>query len=189
MLYRPGVVLVFAGVVAVVVLAWAAGGPVTRPSVAVRFEYQGNDSADEARIADGMAIEITRLLAQIDGLDVRPVVPASRYGDARRDTRTFGVGRGGELVLKGLVLSDGGVVRYINVSLVSVARWTVLWSGSFTPENNDIFTIHGRIVAAVAEALELRFLSGQRRYSLSGSADLVPARARFASQRRESRSA
>ena len=166
MLHRPGVVLVFAGVVAVAVLAWAARGPVTRPSVAVRFEYQHNGSADEARIADGISIEISRLLAQIDGLDVRTAVPASLYGDPRRDTPAFGVERGDELVLKGLVLSDAGMVRYIHVSLVSASRWTVLWSGSFAPENNDSFTVHGRIVAAVAEALGLRLRPGQRQYSL-----------------------
>jgi TolB-like protein/tetratricopeptide (TPR) repeat protein len=166
MLRRPGVVLVFAGVVAAAVLAWAARGPVTRPSVAVRFEYHGNDSDDEGRIADGISIEITRLLAQIDGLDVRPAVPASRYRDPQRDTHALGVERGAELVLKGLVLSDAGVVRYIHVSLVSASRWTVLWSESFAPENNDSLTVHGRVVAAVAEALGLRLRPGQRQYSL-----------------------
>ena len=166
MLHRPGVVLVFAGVVAAAVLVWAARGPVTRPSVAVRLEYQGNGSADESRVADGITIEITRLLAQVDGLDVRPATPASRYGDAQRVTQAAGAARGPELVLTGLVLSDAGAVRYIRVSLVSTRRWTALWSGSFTPENNDILGVHGRIVAAVADVLGLRRLPGQRQYSL-----------------------
>ena len=177
MLHRPSVVLAFAGAAVVAVLAWAARGPVTPPSVIVRFEYQGNGSVDEADIADGITIEITRLLAQIDGLDVRPAVPASRYGDGR-DLHAFGADRGAELVLKGLVLSDAGVVRYIHVSLVSASRWTVLWSGSFTPESNDIFGVHDRIVAAVAEVLGLRLLSGQRHYALDPVLQISFLRAR-----------
>lgn len=108
MQHRSGVVLAVGVGVAAAVLAWAARGPVTPPSVAVRFEYDANGSDADARIADGITIEITRLRAQIDGLDVRAAVRASRYRDRRRDTHAFSVERGAGLVLEGLVLSDAG---------------------------------------------------------------------------------
>ncbi|HVG54066.1 MAG TPA: hypothetical protein VM846_06545 [Vicinamibacterales bacterium] len=113
MRHRRGVFLVLAVVIATAVFAWAARGPATRPSIAVRFEYDGSASADDARIADGIAIEITRLLAQIDGLDVRAAARASRYTDPRTDTHVLGLERGAGFVLRGLVLIDAGVVRQI----------------------------------------------------------------------------
>jgi TolB-like protein len=147
----------------VAALGWAALGPATRPSVAVRFEYDG--SADDARIADGIAIEITRLLAQIDGLDVRAAVPVSRYRDQRSDTRAFAAERGARLVLEGWVFSEAGVARHIHTSLVSPNEGRVRWSGSFAPENNDIFAVQGAVVAAIAETLGHRFRPGRRQYS------------------------
>jgi TolB-like protein/tetratricopeptide (TPR) repeat protein len=152
--------------VALAALAWAFRAPATRPSVAVRFEYDGHGSADAARIADGITIEITRLLAQIDGLDVRAAVRASRYGDQRADSRVFGMARGAGLVLEGLMLSDAGAVRHIHASLVSASMGTVLWSESFAPVDNDVFAVQRAIVTATAEALGLQPSSGQRQYSL-----------------------
>jgi tetratricopeptide (TPR) repeat protein/TolB-like protein len=166
MLHRPGVVLVFAASVAVAVLAWAAHGPVARPSVAVRFEYDGNRGVEDARIADGITIEITRLLAQFDSLDVRAAVPVSRYRDPRESTHAFGVARDAGMVLEGLVLSDAGAVTYIQASLVRADWGKVLWSGSFSPRRHDILAVHQAIVAGIAEALELPFPAGPRQYSL-----------------------
>ena len=139
MRHRRGVVLILLAAVATAVFAWAARGPVTRQSIAVRFEYDSNGSADDARIADGIAIEITRQLAQIDGLDVRGAVRASRYSDPREDTHVFARARGAGLVLEGLVLVDAGVVRQIHASLVSASSGRILWSRHLTPQNDDIF--------------------------------------------------
>ena len=174
--HRPGVVMACAAAVVLAVLAWAAQGPITRPSVAVRFEYDG--SLDDARIADGITIEITRLLTQIDGLDVRGAVRASRYRDRREDTGAFGAERGAGLVLEGLMLSDAGVVRHVNASLVSVKRGTVLWSRSFALVHNELFTVDEAIVEAIAEVLELRFLPGRRKYSADPALQTTFMRAR-----------
>jgi TolB-like protein len=150
--------------------------PVTRPSVVVLFQYDG--SAEDARIADGIAIEITRLLAQIDGLDVRAAVPVSRYRERRPDPRVFGDERRAGLVLDGLVLSDEGGVRHIHASLFSMSRSVVLWSKSFIPENNDILAVNDAIAAATANALGLRVRSDQRRYVLNPSLQPLFLRAR-----------
>ena len=145
-------------------MAWAANGPDTRPSVAVRFEYDSSGSADDARIADGITIEITRLLAQIDGLDVRGATHASRYTGTRQETHAFGVERGAELVVEGLALIDAGKVRHITGSLISTSRGTVLTSQS--SEQNDLSTFGSAMVAATAEALKIRLRPGQRQYSM-----------------------
>jgi len=176
MRHRPGVVLIVTATVATAVVAWATRGPVTRPSVAVRLEYDG--SADQARIADGLAIEITRLLAQIDGLEVRAAVRASRYGEQREDTHTFGVERGAGLVLEGLVLVNDRVVRQIHASLVSTPHRTARWSRWFTPAGSDVFASERAIVAAVAESLGLRLPAGQRQYSLDPALQPAFLRAR-----------
>ena len=152
MRHRRGVFLVLAVAVATAVFAWAARGPATRPSIAVRFEYDTNGSADDGRIADGIAIEITRLLAQIDGLDVRATVRASRQTDPRENTHVSSLDRSAGFVLQGLVLVDAGAVRQIHASLISTSRRTPLWSRHFRARNNDIFAVNKAIVAAVAEA-------------------------------------
>jgi TolB-like protein len=146
------------------VLAWIASGSAARPSVAVRFEY-GGSSDDDAHIANGIAIEITRLLAQIDGLDVRAAMPVSRYSVEWTDAPASGVEGGAGLVLEGVVMSEAGVPNRIRASLVRGRERRVLWSKWFTPENNDILTVHGAIVGATAEALGLRMQPDQRRYT------------------------
>ena len=178
MRHRPGVVLILLTAVATAVFAWAARGPVTRQSLAVRFEYDSNGSADDARIADGIAIEITRQLAQIDGLDVRGAVRASRYSDPREDTHVFARARGAGLVLEGLVLVDAGVVRQIHASLVSASSGRILWSRHLTPQNDDIFAVHGVIADAVAESLGLRFGPDHRLYSIDPVLQTTLLRAR-----------
>ena len=176
MRHHPGVALVLVAAVATAVVAWATRGPARRPSVALRVEYDG--SADEARIADGVALEITRLLAQIDGLDVRAAVPTSRYGEQRDDTHTFGEARHAGRGLEALVLGDGGAVRRIQASLVSTPHRTTRWSRWFTPHGNDVFAIQREIVAAVAESLGLRVRAGQRQYALSPGLQTAFLRAR-----------
>jgi TolB-like protein len=175
---RPRLVLVLIAASAMAMFAWSSGGVAARPSVAVRFEFDRNGSADDARIADGIAIEITRQLDQIDGLDVRATVRATRYGNQREDTHAFGIGRGAALVLDGLVLSDGGAVRQIHASLVSTSRRTTLWSRYFTPKNNDIFRIDAEIASVVAESLRLSFDPARRRDSIAPALQTTFLRAR-----------
>jgi TolB-like protein/tetratricopeptide (TPR) repeat protein len=134
-----------------------------RPSVAVRLQY--DDPLDDARLADGLTIEITRMLTQIDGLDVRSPVRASRYRDRREDTGTFDAARGAGLVLEGLMITERGVVRHINTSLVRTDRGTVLWSRSFSPRQNDVFAVGAAIADAIADTLERPLVPGRRRYS------------------------
>src|SRR5688572_357866 len=165
MRHRSGLLLVVAASVAVVgCLLFHRPMP---PSIVVRFEFDG--SPDDARIANGIALEITRLLAQFDGLDVRAAVPVSRYRERRRDPRKFGEERGAALVLDGLVLSNEGMVRHMHASLVSVTRSAVLWSQSFIPANNDILAVNDAIAAATANALGLRVRSGQRRHVMDAA--------------------
>ena len=159
--YRSGVVLVLA---AAAVSGWVALSLATHPSVVVRFDYSGNAAADDVRIADGITIEITRELARIEGLDVRAAVILSTHGNQPGDTRTVGMERGARLVLQGSVLIEAGVVRHIHASLVSIHSG-VVWSGSFVPENNDIFAVHGAIAAAVADTLGLAW-PGRGRHSI-----------------------
>lgn len=161
--YGRGVLLILAAAAAL--LAWIARGPAARTSVAVRFEYDGS-SGDDAYIASGIAIEITRLLAQIDGLDVHAAVPVSRYRAQWTDASASGIDRGTGLVLEGVVVSEAGVPHRIRASLVRGRERRVLWSKWFAPENNDILTVHGAIVGATAEALGLRMQRDQRRYTI-----------------------
>ena len=158
--YRAGAVLIC---LAVAVSGWAAFSAAMRPSIAVRIDYDGNVSADDVRLADGIAIELTRQLGSIEGLDVRAAAPASAQGNHWPDPAAFGRERGARLILEGSVLSEP---RVVHASLVTASGGSILWSGSFATGSKDILTVLGTVTAATAETLGLRFRSGRREYSI-----------------------
>ena len=149
-------------VLAIGALAWVvAHAPPDRPVVAVRFRHQGV-SIEAREIVDGMTIEMTRLLAQVEGLEARAALPSS---SAPRDAVAFGSQRRAEFVVSGLVHGETGAWRDVEASLIRVRDGQAVWSKSFAFVKGDIIAVQEQIAEAVANGLHLSFLPGRHRYS------------------------
>ena len=148
--------------VAVVALAWVVARAPRHESIAVRFDYHGT-SSDARAVVDGMAIEMTRLLAQAEGLDVFRLPPVPDRSTAG-ETGVSASERFADFVVSGSVEGEAGAWRHVSTSLIRLPRSETVWSGTFSLTDGDIFAAQTRIAATVLQALDVTVAPGQRRY-------------------------
>ncbi len=157
----------------VVVLAWRFGAPgpqhgpfrqspESSKSVAVLPFDNLSDTQDDSHLADGLADEITAVLARVPELNVASRTSAFAYRDAREDVRTIGRALGVGAVLEGSVQRSGDRLR-VTTQLVSVTDGYHLWSAQFDREATDWFEIEDEIAANVALALRVILAEPGRR--------------------------
>ena len=130
--------------IAIAGLVWVlAHSPLDRPIVAVRFRHHGG-SIEAGEVVDGMTIEMSRLLAQAEGLEVRAALPSSSDRDTPGDDVAFGWERRASFVMSGWVHGEIGVWRLVETSLVSVRDGKVVWSDSFSFVDGDSLPCRSR---------------------------------------------
>ncbi len=134
----------------------AAGNlsPAERPVIAVLPFKNLSAEADSDYFVDGLADEIIRNLAVVQGLQVLSSTSSSAFKDQPRNLRHIEEQLGASLVVEGSVLRAGGRVR-INAQLVQVAGDIPLWADEFDRELADIFSIQDDISRAIVTKLRL----------------------------------
>jgi TolB-like protein len=130
----------------------------------VRLEYRGT-STEASAVIDGMTLELTRLLARAEGLEVY----APRSLPANRETSHAGAGvglqRAADLVLSGSVSGgDAGAWRQAEISLIRARSSESVWSETFSLSDGDIMSVQQRIADAVVEALGLSVTEQQQHW-------------------------
>jgi TolB-like protein/Tfp pilus assembly protein PilF/tRNA A-37 threonylcarbamoyl transferase component Bud32 len=153
-------------------LARVAGGnpvgasnvtPVEQPIIAVLpFKNLSVEPGSEYFV-DGLTDEIIRILAVIQGLQVRSQTSSFTFKDKPRNLRDVGEQLGANLVVEGSVLRSGNTLR-INAQLIQVAGDRPLWSARFDRELKDVFVVQDEISRAIVNELRLTLGRGQRRY-------------------------
>ena len=149
-LHATSIAAVAAGV-AMAAITWVIVRPPLPQQVAVRFDYRGA-SSDARAVVDGMTLEMTRLLARADGLDVY----AARSLPADQRAATFSV--------SGSVSGDVGAWRQIEVSIIRERGSENVWSETFSLSDGDIMSVQERIGDAVVKALGVSVTTEQRRH-------------------------
>jgi TolB-like protein len=174
-----------AAAVAVAALAWFAPA---RPIVGVLpFEVRGNDTPGDV-LAEGLAIDVTRRLAQLDGLTVRSVLPSAPRKGTPRDLRAWGDALGANHVLMASVTGDAATIRQVDATLTRVSDRQTIWSGTFVPKNDDLFAVREQIVLGVGDKLGLRFAASRRTHQTEPGLQRLFYRARALRGRRDSKS-
>jgi TolB-like protein/Flp pilus assembly protein TadD len=167
------------------VLVWFAP---ERPVVGVLpFDVRGSD-AGEVMLAEGLAIDLSQRLAQLERLEVRPAGSPPPPEGTPHDVQAVGRQLGANHLLLGSVIGEAGSIRRIEASLVRVADRQTLWAGSFVPRNNDLFAAREQIALAVAGKLGLRFARGRRTHQTEPGLQRLFYNARALLARRDSRS-
>jgi TolB-like protein len=134
-----------------------------RPVVAVRVHHQGG-SLEAREIVDGMTIEMTRLFAQVPGLDLRAALPLSSGQYTLHDDVAFGARRNASFVVSQLMHGDPGAWRRVDASLIRIRDRKAVWNESFAVVDGDIFTVQERIADAVLAELQMTFRPDWRHY-------------------------
>jgi len=171
-----------AAAVALAMFVWFAP---ERPVVGV-LPFDGGSGVGGDMVAEGLAIDLNRRLAQLEGLKVRSAPPAGE--GTPRDLEALGRQLGANHVLLGSVIGEAGTTRRIEASFVRVADRQTLWAGSFVPKNDDLFAVREQIALAVAGKLGLRFARGRRTHQTEPGLQRLFYNARALRARRDSKS-
>ena len=159
-----GLLLALMGVVAAVIMVWAAlsnesepaDGPAPGTIAVLPFANVGADTSD-AYFASGMTDELIGQLSRVAGLRV-----ASRTSSLAidRDLSAEDIGRRLKVgsLIEGTVRVAGDRLR-VTVQLVSTSDGFTLWSESFDADMSDVFDVQDSIASAVAGALRTRSAS------------------------------
>jgi TolB-like protein/tetratricopeptide (TPR) repeat protein len=129
----------------------------TQPSIAVLpFANLSSDPHDEY-LSDGLAEEITNVLAQIPGLKVIARTSAFKFKGKNEDIRLIAQALDVGNVLEGSVRRNGPRVR-VTVQLIRAADGSHCLSKRYDRELTDVFALEDEISGDVAQ--ELRFHLG-----------------------------
>ena len=151
--------------------------PVARPqsgnaepsrSIAVLpFANLSGDPQDEY-FGDGLAEEITNVLAQMVGLKVLARTSAFAFKGKNDDIRSIAAALDADNVLEGSVRRNGGQIR-VTVQLIEAATGTHLSSKRYEGQMTDIFALQDEIAADVARQFHVG-PAASRRFTFNAAA-------------------
>lgn len=149
-------------VVAAATLGWLkpwqeppASGMASAASIAVLPFENLSDDAEQGYLADGITDDTTTDLARIPGLFVASRHAANRYKDQAVAPAQVAADLHVRYLLEGSVRRAGDALR-INAQLIDTATGGHLWAEHFDGAWADVFAVQDRVIAKVADALELR---------------------------------
>ena len=169
---------------------WPGGGPGSRPRETARHATRGRRAVGQAvarraalrqpergqeqgYLADGMTEDMTTELARIPGLFVISRNAAFTYKGKAVQPAQVGKELGVRYILEGSIRRAGDNLR-INAQLIDTANSGHLWAERFDGAWGEVFALQDQVIKSVADALELRLVSGPRLADAPG-ATTVPA--------------
>jgi TolB-like protein len=144
-----------------------------KPSLVVLPFDSLSEDREQAYLADGMTEDMTTELARLPGLFVISRNAAFTYKGKAVSPAQVGEELGVRYVLEGSIRRVGDDLR-INAQLIDTASNGHLWAERFDGAWGDVFALQDQVVEKVADALELRLVSGAR-LAESPGATSVPA--------------
>jgi TolB-like protein/Tfp pilus assembly protein PilF len=139
---------VVGGVAAPVVEPQSGNAAPSRSIAVLPFANLSGDPQDEY-FGDGLAEEITNVLAQMVGLKVLARTSAFAFKGKNDDIRGIAAALDVDNVLEGSVRRSGGQIR-VTVQLIEAATGTHLSSKRYDGQMTDIFALQDEIAADVA---------------------------------------
>ena len=135
-------------------------GPAS-PSIAVLPFEDLSPGANQAYLASGIAEALIGQLAQIQGLRVLGRTSIAHPSYAHLASEEIGRRLDVETLLLGSVQVFGRSLRVL-ARLMSVSDGSVLWTGKFDREQEDLFEIQDEIAEQIVDALELELMGRSR---------------------------
>jgi adenylate cyclase len=141
--------------------------PPSRSIAVLPFANLSGDPQDEY-FGDGLAEEITNVLAQMVGLKVLARTSAFAFKGKNDDIRSIAAALDADNVLEGSVRRNGGQIR-VTVQLIEAATGTHLSSKRYEGQMTDIFALQDEIAADVARQFHVE-PAASRRFTYNAAA-------------------
>ena len=140
----------------------AAPSALVRPvtsSIAVLPFSDLSVGQDQGYFADGVAVEVIRMLSRLDGMRVASRSSSFAYRDSPIDIRRIGTELGVTSILEGSVRRQDDRVR-ITVGLTDALDGFQTWVETYDRALDDIFSIQEDIARSVMEAMSVQLETG-----------------------------
>ena len=142
-------------------LPWRKAGTfvsATERSIAVLPFADLSETHDQAYLADGIAEEVTDLLAKMPGLRVVGTTSSFQFDGKKADPRSIGAKLGAAYLVEGSVRRAGNRVR-VSAQLIGTDDGVHRWSDSYDREIGDVLKVQEAIAVNLARALQLTVTS------------------------------
>jgi TolB-like protein/DNA-binding winged helix-turn-helix (wHTH) protein/predicted Zn-dependent protease len=176
---RTRVLLVLAGLMAIVVLSWAwshsaiAYGKLEQPALAVDggmriiiLPFENLGRPEQAFFAGGVTEEITKDLASLSALQVISRTSAMYYAKTNKSLAEIGKELGVDYVLEGTVrwatASDGRARVRVIPQLIRVADDSQVWTDVYDRKVTDIFEVQAEISRRVINQLGIALVPNEK---------------------------
>ena len=151
-------------------LAGAARGEraVETPTIVVLPFDNLSERQESDAFVDGLADEILRDLARVEGLAVRSRYSSFTFREPARDLRAIGERLDASFAVTGSALRSGDQLR-VNAQLVDIANDRPLWADRFdrtVTSSGDVFAVVDEIARRIVNELRLTLGAGRRRYDI-----------------------
>jgi TolB-like protein len=123
-------------------------------SIAVLPFVDMSEKKDQEYFADGMAEEITDLLARIPGITIMSRTSSFQFKGHNEDLRALGASLGVAYVLEGSVRKSGDRIR-VTAQLIDASDGSHRWSGSYDRDLVDVLKVQDEISWGLVRALEV----------------------------------
>jgi serine/threonine protein kinase/tetratricopeptide (TPR) repeat protein len=148
-------------------------GPPDKSIAVLPFEDM-SPGRDNEYFGDGIAEEIINALTRLEGLRVAARTSAFSFKGKHEDLRTVGDKLNVATVLEGSVRKAGNRLR-VTAQLVTATAGYHLWSERYDRDLTDVFAVQDEIAAAIAEKLEVTYVSPPAPVSASKTTPNVEA--------------
>jgi len=133
--------------------------PPDTPSIAVLPFEDFSPEKDQEHFCEGLRESIIHALKQARSL--RVPATTSMFKGKDRDYRQIGQTLKVKTVLDGSVQKDEDKVRII-AKLIDITDESIMWTGQFDPEQQDIFSILDMISMSIADKLKVNLMEGEK---------------------------
>jgi len=149
------VMLLLAGVAAVIRFRAGAKGPAVPVSAAVLPFADLSEGKDQEYFSDGLTDELIIALSRVEGINVAARTSSFQFKNRQVDVSEIGRQLHVGAILEGSVRRSGNRVR-ITAQLVSTRNGYQLWADAYDRELKDVFGVQEDIARSIIAALQVK---------------------------------
>jgi serine/threonine protein kinase/TolB-like protein/Tfp pilus assembly protein PilF len=123
-------------------------------SIAVLPFVNMSAEKDQEYFSDGMAQEVTDLLANLPGLRVVGVASSFQFRGKGEDPRSIGAKLGAKYLVEGSVRRAGGRMR-VSAQLIDATDGAQRWSDTYDRDLTDVLNVQDEIATSLSRMLEV----------------------------------
>ena len=148
-----------------------AQGPIFDAIAVMPFEYLSS-SPDREYLADGMTDALISRLGQIDNIKVIARTSVMQYKGEVKAPAEIGNELGVSALVEASVFSTEDSLK-VTISLVEVARGSVVWTNSFTRSHREVLALQNQAAYMIAEKIQVE-MSLEEENTLMESQEVDP---------------